>query len=246
MSALGTKRTCRDVQVNPLSGVNRTWHQLAATSAFDRFCCRKSCLKGELAGPGYFRPAEVTDLASARCGRAPDASEPFTLQTERDAHTTHSTGMTGGGRATSLASRLRFCAIAASVNSNCAPLGPRRRNRSSRRMRLRCANSISTFLRSRRDCANACVLAKDSGDIACGLIHVAFDPSCWHVRAALRFERAGATLRHGAEILDRVIGADMAASLPASCPLGIYRCRAPRRRRSPRARTCRPRAGTCR
>ena len=57
----------------------------------------------------------------------------------------------GGGRLTILASRLRFCAIAASVNSNCAPLGPRRRNRSRRKMRLRWANSISTFLRSRRD-----------------------------------------------------------------------------------------------
>src|SRR6516162_298396 len=57
----------------------------------------------------------------------------------------------GGGRLTILASRLRFCAIAASVNSNCAPLGPRRRKRSSRKMRLRWANSISTFLRSRRD-----------------------------------------------------------------------------------------------
>jgi len=32
----------------------------------------------------------------------------------------------GGGRATSLLSRLRFWAIAAGVNSNCAPLGPRR------------------------------------------------------------------------------------------------------------------------
>ena len=81
------------------------------------------------------------------------------LQTERAAHATHSTDVTGWGRATSLASRLRFCAIAASVNSNCAPLGPRRRNRSSRRMRLRCANSISTFLRSQHECANTCVLA---------------------------------------------------------------------------------------
>jgi hypothetical protein len=31
------------------------------------------------------------------------------------------------------------------VNSNCAPLGPRKRNRPSRRMRLRCANSISNW-----------------------------------------------------------------------------------------------------
>ena len=31
-------------------------------------------------------------------------------------------GIAGGGGPTILASRLRFCAIAASVNSNCAPL----------------------------------------------------------------------------------------------------------------------------
>src|ERR1700690_2652960 len=46
-------------------------------------------------------------------------------------------------------------------------------------------------------------------DIACGLMDVAFDPSRWHFGATLRFERAGTTLRHGAEILERVIGADM-------------------------------------
>ena len=50
----------------------------------------------------------------------------------------------GGGRATSLARRRRFCAIAASVNSSCAPRGPSSRRRPSLRMRLRCANSIST------------------------------------------------------------------------------------------------------
>lgn len=43
----------------------------------------------------------------------------------------------GGGRATSFASRRRFCAIAARVNSSCAPHGPRNRSRPSRKMRLR-------------------------------------------------------------------------------------------------------------
>ena len=32
--------------------------------------------------------------------------------------------MAGGGRPISLANRLRFCAIAANLNSNCAPRGP--------------------------------------------------------------------------------------------------------------------------
>jgi hypothetical protein len=70
-----------------------------------------------------------------------------TLGTPHRTHATHAVGAIGGGRAISFASLRRFCAIAARVNSNCAPAGPRSRNRPSRRMRFRCANSISIFLR---------------------------------------------------------------------------------------------------
>jgi len=66
----------------------------------------------------------------------------------------------GGARQRSLASRLRFCAVAVSRTSSLTPLKPRNRNRSSLRMRFMCANRISTFLRSRRDCSKASVLAK--------------------------------------------------------------------------------------
>src|SRR5215207_1146107 len=117
--------------------------------------------------------------------------------------------VTGGGRATSLASRLRFCAMAASVNLNCAPLGPRRRNRPSRRMRFRCANSISTLLAVATRSRERFGLGEGTGDMTRGLVHIADNPSRWHVRAALRLERARATLRHGGEIPQRVIGADM-------------------------------------
>ncbi len=48
-----------------------------------------------------------------------------------------------------LASLRRFWAAAARWNSSFAPFGPRRRKRSSFRMRLRWANSISTFFRWR-------------------------------------------------------------------------------------------------
>src|SRR5258708_4672406 len=68
-------------------------------------------------------------------------------------------GTNGGGRATNLASLRRFCAIAANVNSNWAPHGPRNRSRPSRRIRFKCANSISTRFLSRLDCLNASVLA---------------------------------------------------------------------------------------
>src|SRR5215216_2390546 len=52
-------------------------------------------------------------------------------------------------------------------------------------------------------------LGEGTGDIARGLVHIADDPTRWHVRAALRFERARATLWHGGEIPQCVIGADM-------------------------------------
>ena len=48
--------------------------------------------------------------------------------------------------------------MAAIVNSNWAPRGPRNRKRPSRRMRLRCANSISTRFRSWRDRSNASIV----------------------------------------------------------------------------------------
>jgi hypothetical protein len=65
----------------------------------------------------------------------------------------------GTGGHSRLAILLRFCAMAASRNSSCAPLGPRNRKRRRFRMHLRCANSISTFLRSLRDCLYRRVLA---------------------------------------------------------------------------------------
>ncbi len=66
----------------------------------------------------------------------------------------------GGTRQRSLASLLRFCAVAVGRTSSLTPLKPRSRNRSSLRTRFMCANRISTFLRSRRDCSKASVLAK--------------------------------------------------------------------------------------
>lgn len=53
----------------------------------------------------------------------------------------------------------RFWAAAARWNSSLAPLGPRRRRRSSFRMRFRWAKSISTFFRWRRDTRYASVVA---------------------------------------------------------------------------------------
>src|SRR5438477_5953900 len=65
----------------------------------------------------------------------------------------------GGALQSSLASRLRFCAVAVSSTSSLTPLKPRSRSRSSLSIRFIWANRISTFLRSRRDCWKAAVLA---------------------------------------------------------------------------------------
>jgi hypothetical protein len=54
----------------------------------------------------------------------------------------------GSLRGISLASFRRFWAVAARRNSSRAPHGPLSRSRSSPRMRLRWAKSISTFLRA--------------------------------------------------------------------------------------------------
>lgn len=58
-----------------------------------------------------------------------------------------------------MAIRLRFWAMAASRNSSLAPVTPRNRRLTNDWMRFRWANSISTFLRSLRDCLYASVLA---------------------------------------------------------------------------------------
>jgi hypothetical protein len=50
-----------------------------------------------------------------------------------------------GAAGASVASFRRFWVVAARCNSSRAPLGPRNRSRLSFRMRLRCANNISTF-----------------------------------------------------------------------------------------------------
>lgn len=57
----------------------------------------------------------------------------------------------GLGTGISFASLQRFWAVAARRNSSRAPVGPRNRRRSSLRIRLRRANSLLAFLRSRRD-----------------------------------------------------------------------------------------------
>src|SRR5215468_11274751 len=70
----------------------------------------------------------------------------------------------------SLAILRRFWAVAARMNSSRAPFGPLSRKRSSLRMRLRCANSISIFLRSRRE------------------VRPSHDPAIWRTMSFVAFD----------------------------------------------------------
>jgi hypothetical protein len=82
-----------------------------------------------------------------------------------------------------------FWAMAARTNPSWAPRGPRSRSRPSLRMRSRCANRISTFLRSRLDCSKSLGASERSGNVSGVFMDVARDLPCRLLCAALRFER---------------------------------------------------------
>ena len=123
-----------------------------------------------------------------------------------DAHATRA-GTAGGDRATSLARWRRFWAMAASVNSNWAPRGPRNRRRPSRRMRLKCANSISTRFLSRRDCSKASVLGAHEQRRGV-LIHIARDLSRRRLGTASGLQRACIAVALESQVAKRVVVAD--------------------------------------
>jgi hypothetical protein len=103
---------------------------------------------------------------------------------------------------TSLAILRRFWVVAARVNSSRAPFGPRNRSRSSLRMRLRCANSVSLTEPTRgaflpRPCDLACHVASALIDRAphlprcllgasSGLGRIDRNRACWRRKASLR------------------------------------------------------------
>ena len=80
--------------------------------------------------------------------------------------------------------------MAARTNSSWAPRGPRSRSRPSFRMRFKCANRISIFLRSRRDCLEALGASERPGNVPGVFMDVARDLARWFLWTALRFERA--------------------------------------------------------
>ena len=118
--------------------------------ALGGFCCRNRHTDGAERLVHFLEPSIIT---RGLCGRLT-----LDFTDACNAYAAHKVA-NGGGRATNLASLRRFCAIAANVNSNWAPHGPRNRSRPSRKIRFKCANSISTRFLSREDCLNASVLA---------------------------------------------------------------------------------------
>jgi hypothetical protein len=103
--------------------------------------------------PILLQKSAGADRRSANWLGETDGDRPaLTLSTQLPRYAMHRARV-GGGRATSDASRRKFCAVAARTNSSCAPRGPRSRSRPSFSMQSRCANRVSIFLRSRRDCS---------------------------------------------------------------------------------------------
>ena len=133
----------------------------------------------------------------------------------------------GGGAVTSLARRLRFWAMAASTNSSCAPRGPRRRSRPSRRMRFRCANLISMRLRSRRDCSKASVrqaIGRHRGR-AHGYCEESCGPGSLGQHRAFSGQRCAVALAAAVEKRGSVIheGAARRQGLPGRTDIGVGR-----------------------
>lgn len=128
-------------------------------------CCFLRCMSPEVADFVARVGLLLMGRRPSRLGAAgfdPPALTPFT-QLQRYAMYR---ARAGGGRATSVASRLGFCAIAARTNSSWAPRGRRSRRRPSFRMRFRWANRISIFLRSRRDFSKLFGADERSGNVS--------------------------------------------------------------------------------
>src|SRR4029077_15824843 len=106
------------------------------------------------------------------------------------------------------ASRLKFWAVAARRNSSLAPFGPLRRKRVRRRIRLRCANSISTFFR-RRQASTYCGVR--TGYVASIFVQIPRDLAGESIRTALRFEFADVAIQFAGAINPCPLGCDAAS-----------------------------------
>ena len=106
------------------------------------------------------------------------------------------------------ASHLRFWAVAVRRNSSLAPFGPLRRKRLRRRIRLRCANSISTFFR-RRQASTYCGVR--TGYVASIFVQIPRDLAGESIRTALRFEFADVAIQFAGAINPCPLGCDAAS-----------------------------------
>ena len=99
----------------------------------------------------------------------------------------------------------RFWAVAARWNWSFAPFGPRRRNRSSFNIRLRCTNSIFHLLPlpSRGDIGVGC--GDGTRHIAGTFMDGTHDLANGRFRATLRLERAGITVYFAGTVTDEAI-----------------------------------------
>src|SRR5438552_7148607 len=129
-----------------------------------------------------------------------------TNTTLTNAHATTHTAANGGGRATSLASLQRFWAIAASVNSSCAPQGPRSLSRLSLKMRFKCAKQHLDTLAVASGLLERIGTGARASDITSVFVDIARDHACRSIRAAFGFEGTRAAIAGASDISKFVLG----------------------------------------
>ena len=119
----------------------------------DRCPQSRSTLGKRLTRLSWHRPHMADSVAKleGRSGRTRLGWRAYSERQPVQPRTGFQLARAGVGVGISLASFLRFCAVVARRNSSRAPFGPRSLSRSRRRMRFRCANRLSTFLRCRRE-----------------------------------------------------------------------------------------------
>jgi hypothetical protein len=84
-------------------------------------------------------------------------------------------------------------------------------------------DATTSVLRTEGGSAQTLPSLRDCARVSCRLVHILYDPSCGHVRAALCLEWAGSALGHRSQIADRVIGADGTLSFSSQSSFRLLR-----------------------
>jgi hypothetical protein len=149
-----------------------------------RFCCRSRSIQRNSPSRRDFETGSGPWLPLAWLERRPrctgtEANHTARKRhTQRHAHATHAPNLSGGGCAASLANRRRFCATAASVNSNWAPIGPRQTQSTKTQEALQVSKQHLYFFAVTARLGVGLGFAACPGDIACLFVDATGNFAC--------------------------------------------------------------------